>query len=111
MADIIIQRESPTLYATRVIWTILGIVEGVLALRFVLRLIGANPAAGFTDFIYDLTRPLLAPFFNVVRNSATAGNGIFEWTTLIAMAVYWLIAWAIIHLFFLSESTDQVDVV
>jgi hypothetical protein len=112
MADIIVHRESPSVYAARVVWTIMGIVEGILGLQFILRLIGANPAAGFTNFIYSLAHPLLVPFFNVVRNTSTGSNGgVFEWTTLIAMVVYWLLAWAIIRLFFLNDSTDHVDYV
>jgi hypothetical protein len=111
MADVIVQRETPGYYAARVVYTILGIVEAVLGLQFLLRLIGANPAAGFTDFIYTLARPLLAPFFNVVRNTPVGNGGVFEWTTLIAMVVYWLLAWAIVRLFFLGESTDRVDYV
>lgn len=112
MAGIIVERETPVNYAARVVWTILGIVEGILALRFILRLIGANPAAGFTDFVYRAAEPLLAPFFNVVRNArADASGGVFEWTTLIAMVVYWLLAWAVIRLFFLSTTDDRVDFV
>jgi hypothetical protein len=111
MAEIIVERETRVNYAARVVWTILGIVESVLALRFVLKLIGANPVAGFTDFIYTLAGPLLAPFSNVVRNAGTGTGGVFEWTTLIAMVVYWLLAWAIIRLFFLSTHNDQIDYV
>ncbi len=112
MANVIVEKETPISYAARVVWTILWVVEAILALRFILRLIGANPAAGFTDFIYRASQPLLAPFLNIVRNNAsgTAG-GIFEWTTLIAMVVYWLLAWAIIRLFFLTTSADRVDYV
>ena len=112
MADLIIEKETPTNYAARVVWTILGIVEAVLALRFILRLIAANPSAGFTDFIYTAASPLMAPFNNVVRNvRADASGGVFDWNTLIAMVVYWLLAWAIVRLFFLSTTTDRVDYV
>jgi hypothetical protein len=112
MADIIVEKETPVNYAARVVWTILWVVQVVLALRFILRLIGANPSAGFTDFIYSLAAPLMAPFFNIVPNSRIETSAsIFEWNTLIAMVVYWLLAWAIIRLFFLGTSTDRIDYV
>ncbi|OGE73556.1 MAG: hypothetical protein A3I07_03890 [Candidatus Doudnabacteria bacterium RIFCSPLOWO2_02_FULL_42_9] len=112
MADIIIEKEPTTHYAARIVWTILGVVNVFLALRFILKLIAANPGAGFTDFIYRASAPLLAPFVNVVRNVRTdASGGIFEWNTLIAMAVYSLLAWVIVRLFFLGSRTDRVDYV
>jgi uncharacterized membrane protein len=81
----------------RFIWTILGIVNALLAIRFVLKLLGANPAAGFTDFIYTLTSPLVSPFAGVIRTTS-AGTNTFEWFTILAMVVYWLLAWAIVRL-------------
>ena len=36
----------------RVLWFVLGILETLLALRIFLRVIAANPGAGFTQFIY-----------------------------------------------------------
>lgn len=86
----------------RVVWYVLGIINTLLGLRFVLRLFGANPAAAFTDFIYSLTSPLLAPFRNVIRSSAV-GTGVIEWSTLLAMAIYWLIAYAIVRLLVVSR--------
>jgi hypothetical protein len=107
-----VEKESTPHYASRIVWTILGIVETVLALRFILKLIAANPAAGFTDFIYSASSPLIQPFLNVVRNvRADASGGTFEWNTLIAMLAYWLLAWVIVRLFFLGTNTDRVDFV
>jgi hypothetical protein len=81
----------------RFIWTILGIVNALLAIRFILKLLGANPAAGFTDLIYSITQPLVAPFAGVIRTT-TAGTSTFEWFTILAMVVYWLVAWALARL-------------
>src|ERR1044071_4062503 len=39
------------------IWLLFGIVEGFLAIRFILKLLGANEAAGFANFIYAATGP------------------------------------------------------
>src|SRR5262249_50017072 len=37
----------------QLIWLLFGIVEGILAIRFILKLLGANEAAGFASFIYS----------------------------------------------------------
>ena len=79
-----------TLQVQRVVWFILGILETVLGLRFLLRLIGANPNAGFAQFIYNLSYPFLIPFFNLVPTPATEGV-VLEVSTLIAMLVYALL--------------------
>jgi hypothetical protein len=98
----------PLYRGTQVVWYLLGILEVILAFRFVLKLLGANPAAGFTDFIYNLSYPFVAPFLNVFRISYVQGS-VFEWTTLLAMLVYWLIAWAIIKLFIMGKPVSTPE--
>ena len=99
---------KPLFRGTQVVWYILGILEVILGFRFVLKLLAANPGAGFTDFVYDLSRPFAAPFLNVFRVTRVEGS-VFEWTTLLAMAVYWLIAWGIIKLFVMSKSVSTPE--
>jgi hypothetical protein len=76
--------------------------------RFVLKLLGANPAAGFTHFIYSVTYVFAAPFLNVFRITRVEGS-VLEWTTLLAMLVYYLIAVAIIRLFFMSKTVSTPE--
>lgn len=104
-------RTRPLYRGTQVVWYILGIIEVLLAFRFVLKLFGANPAAGFTSFIYGITQLFAAPFLNVFRVARVQGS-VFEWTTLLAMAVYGLVAWAIIKLFVMGKpvSTSEAAV-
>jgi hypothetical protein len=104
--------NSPTtrpLYrGTQVVWYILGLLEALLAFRFLLKLLGANPKAGFSNFIFDITQPFASPFLNVFRITRVEGS-IVEWTTLLAMAVYWLVAWAIVKLFLMSRSVSTPE--
>lgn len=79
-----------------------------MAFRFVLKLLAANPGAGFTSFVYAVSHPFAAPFLSVFRVTRVAGS-IFEWTTLLAMLVYWLIAWGIIRLFLMSKSVSTPE--
>lgn len=101
-------RTKPLYRGTQVIWYLLGVLEVLLAFRFVLKLLGANPAAGFTDFIYTVTQPFAAPFLSVFRVARVQGS-VFEWTTLLAMLVYWLVAWAIVKLFVISRPVSTPE--
>ncbi|MEI9966877.1 MAG: hypothetical protein WDN67_04610 [Candidatus Moraniibacteriota bacterium] len=82
----------PLFRGTQFIWYALTLIEALLVLRFLLRLLQANPGAGFTNFIYSLSGIFTAPFEAVFRNVYVQGS-VFEWTTLLAMLVYYLIAY------------------
>ncbi len=99
---------KPLYRGMQVVWYILGLLEAILAFRFVLKLLGANPTAGFTDFIYDISGLFVNPFINVFRVTRVEG-AVFEWTTLLAMLVYLLIAWGIDQLFFMSRTVSTPE--
>lgn len=99
---------KPLYRGTQIVWYILGILEALLAFRFVLKLLAANPEAGFTNFIYAATYVFAAPFLNVFGVSQVQG-AVFEWTTLLAMVVYWLVAYAIIKLFLMSKTVSTPE--
>jgi hypothetical protein len=101
-------RTKPLYRGTQVVWYLFGLLETLLAFRFILKLLGANPGAGFTNFIYAITYPFAAPFLAVFRTTRVSGS-IFEWTTLLAMAVYWLIATAIIRIFLISKPVSTPE--
>ena len=70
-----------------------GLLLTVLALRFVFRLLGANPANGFVNWVYDVSHPFVAPFFGIFHQDAVnLATGTFEIATLVALLVYGLIA-------------------
>jgi hypothetical protein len=90
------------------VWYLLSILEVFLAFRFVLKLTGANPVAGFTNFIYSLTWPFTAPFLAVFPRTIVEGS-IFEWTTLLAIHVYWMVGLAIVRLFLMSKTVSTPE--
>lgn len=100
---------KPLYRGTQIIWYILGIVEILLAFRFVLKLLGANPGAGFTSFIYGTTYVFANPFLSVFRSSQIVSGSIFEWTSILAMVVYWIIALGIINLFFMGKTVSTPE--
>jgi len=82
--------------AIQIIWWVVGFIEVLIAIRFVLKLFGANPAP-FVRFMYDVTWPLVAPFHGIF-NTAQEGKSILEPESLVAMAIYALIGWGIVSL-------------
>ena len=94
--DVAAERRLGFYQVTRIIWTILGILEILLGLRFMLKLIAANPNSGFAVFIYGITGPFVAPFTALV-GTPTSGATIIEVTTLIAMVVYTLFTWIVVR--------------
>jgi hypothetical protein len=83
-----------TFKATQLIWLLLGLLEAVLALRVVFKLIGVNAANSFATLLYNVTSLFLAPFASLTGAPAAAGM-VLEISTIIAMIVYLLIAWAL----------------
>lgn len=99
---------KPLYRGTQVIWYLVGLIEVLLGFRFILKLMNANAAAGFTNFIYLVTEPLVIPFARVFGVSQIEGS-VFEWTTLLAIAVYVLIGWGIIKLFLMSKTVSTPE--
>ncbi len=100
---------KPLYRGTQIVWYILGIIEALLAFRFILKLLGANPGAGFTNFIYGITYVFANPFLSVFRSTEIVSGSIFEWTSLLAMVVYWIVAMGIINLFFMGKTVSTPE--
>ena len=99
---------KPLYRATQVVWYVFGAVQIALAFRLVLKLLGANPDAGFTSFVYGITYPLTVPFQSVFGATTVAGS-YFEWTTVLAMFVYWVLAIAIGKLFLMGRAVSTPE--
>lgn len=82
--------------AARIVWFVDGVLMVLLAFRFLLSLLGANTTNAFANFIYSVSHPFVAPFFSLFSyNNIRYGTSRFEIYTLVAMAVYSVIAWGI----------------
>ena len=73
----------------------MAVLEVTLAIRFLLKLIGADPNNMFAGFCYALTEIILFPFLAIVKDPSLHQNQAFEISTLIGMAIYYLIFWAV----------------
>jgi hypothetical protein len=92
--------------AERLIYYVTGVLITLLAFRFVLSLLGANRSNGFADLIYGLSYPFVAPFFGLFGYSVQYGVARFEIETLVAMAVYALVGFAIAKLVSIARRAD-----
>lgn len=101
--DPVAEKEYHRNFAVRVVWFIAGILNALLALRFILALLGANTGNAFVSFIYGITYPFVAPFFGVFNYTFELGQARFEGFTLLAIVVYTLAAYAISRLLTLTE--------
>lgn len=93
--------------AQRIVWFIVGLINIIIALRFVFLLLGANQGVSFTDFIYSLSAPFVAPFIGIF-GQPTYGQSVFEVCSLLAIVIYTLIGWGIVKLITISHPNQEI---
>ena len=119
MADMLVDRDRRRvvhsesrvpgeIVAARIVYWIFGLIEVIIAMRFILALLGANPNAGFTRIVYALSAAPMAPFLAVFPTQQVQG-AVFEWSALLAIVVYALIAWGIEALIRAASPRAAVD--
>lgn len=79
----------------QIIFFMLSVLETLLVIRFLLKLLGANPDALFTIFVYSMTELFVVPFEGVFSSPQTRGS-MLDLSALLAMIVYALLAWLIV---------------
>ena len=114
-----VQTESPQKTFTKkkaifrtyqIIWYFLGIIELLLGFRMTLKALGANPFSGFTNLIYAISDPFARPFQGIFGTTVVPQGSVFEWSTLIAAFVYFLIAYGIVELIQLVKPVTKEEV-
>lgn len=81
-----------------IVYFLFGIAEALLAVRIVLRLIGASAASGFVSWIYNLSQPLVTPFSSIFNQPAATVVGpgatttsVIDWSAIVALIIIALI--------------------
>jgi hypothetical protein len=103
------QTKKAIFRSYQIIWYILGVIEVILAFRVILKLLGANVFSGFVSFIYAISGPFALPFSGILGTTVSSSS-VFEWSTLIAMMVYFIVAYGIVALFQLIKPTNPEEV-
>jgi len=104
---VLTDQPSGVVIAQRIVWFIVGVIDVLLAIRFVLLLLGANHSAGFVDFIYGVTAILVAPFVGIF-GEPTYGKFMFDISSLLAIIIYSLIGLGIVKLITLSRPHEEI---
>jgi hypothetical protein len=92
------------------IYFFFGFLEVLLAIRLILKLSGASMASGFVQFVYGITSIFILPFDGIFRRAVAPGvqaSSVLEPSSLIAIAVYMLLAWGIVKLLRISSGEKQ----
>ena len=79
------------------------VLNGLIGIRFLLKLMAANPANPFAQLIYFITAPFLWLFQGITYTPSFQGIEI-EFFSLIAIVVYSLACWIIVQLIWLLFS-------
>ncbi len=91
----------------RIVYFVFGVLDILLALRFVLHAFGANPSNVFASLIYALTQPFVAIFSTLFTNPVLSSTSTLEFTTIVAIIVYAFIGWLIGRLLWLTLSRPR----
>jgi hypothetical protein len=97
---------------SRLIWLLFGIIQGLIGIRFLLKLLAADPNNPFASLVYNTTDLFLWPFEGLIANPSVNGM-VLEITSLIAILIYALLAWAIWRLawvLFYNPSTGSITI-
>jgi hypothetical protein len=102
---IVVRRYYTENLLARAVDVFVAVIEIALGLRFVLKLLGANPSAGFVDWVYATTAPLLEPFAGMFPSPVLERGFILEFSTLFAMLAYAVLGWLIVELVYLVANS------
>jgi YGGT family len=91
------QEGSYNFRATAVVGFIVGIIDVLIAARFLGKLLGASSQSAFVNAIYQVSGVFVAPFTGIFGDTGNKTN-MFETASLVAIVVYAVIAWGIVVL-------------
>lgn len=74
------------------IWFACAVVVTIILFRFGLLLLGANPDAGFAQFVYTVSHPFVAPFLALFGQETIYGRSTLEFSDLVAVVLYIAVA-------------------
>ena len=109
MSDPIVS-VRPTYYTgyaiARFVDVFIGMIEIALAIRFVLKLLGASASAPFVAWVYDGTQSLVAPFSGMFAPAPGILTP-FEFSTIVAVVAYAALGWVLLYVVTSINSTAE----
>ncbi len=86
---------------TQLAWLVVSVIDLLIVTRFVLKLLDANAANSFVDFIYDVSYPFVSLFNGIVESPTFDNGAILDVPSIIALVVWTLVAGVLIELFWI----------
>lgn len=86
---------------TQLAWLVVSVIDLLIIGRFVLKLLDANAANSFVDFIYDASYPFVRLFNGIVESPTFDNGAILDVPSIIALVVWTLVAGVLIELFWI----------
>ena len=83
--------------AAAIVGFLVGVVDILIAARFLGKLFGASAQSAFVGFIYTVSGPMVAPFQGIFGDGGSKANS-FETADLVAIAAYAVIGWGLVML-------------
>ena len=83
--------------AAAVVGFVIGVIDVLIAARFLGKLFGASVSSSFVHGIYSVSAPLVAPFTGIFGDTGSKTNT-FETASLVALVVYAVIGWGLVVL-------------
>lgn len=74
---------------------LIGFAETAIALRILLKLMGASVTAPFVRWVYDMSQPLISPFIGMFPSPTLSGPFTIEFSAIFALFVYMFIGYLI----------------
>lgn len=99
----------PVFFA-RLIYFVFGVIIAFIFMRFLLLLLAANQGNAFVDVVYGISGVFVAPFYGIFGYTPTFGASVFDISSLVAMIVYALVAWALVSLVMLGSRDRSEEV-
>jgi predicted ATPase len=91
------EQSSYNFRAAAVVGFVVGLVDVLIAARFLGKLLGASVQSAFVHFIYQVSSVMVAPFTGIFGDTGTKTNT-FETASLVAIVVYAVIGWGLVVL-------------
>lgn len=96
-------------FIVKLVELVTDVVVGILGLRILLKLLGASTASPFVMWIYDTTKPILAPFQGMFPSSEIAPRLTLEFSTLFAIVAYMFVGYLLTEVVETLDTRSRVD--
>lgn len=83
---------------SKILYTILLIIETVIAIRVVFKFINAEAANQLVGFVYSLSENFVKPFGGIITNNIKLGKFTIDTTAILALIVYMVIAFILVEM-------------